>query len=423
MGAGRIYSARWSRALVTCSVLSLSSVVPIGSAIAAPGDLTLVSTSDTGVKGNGSSGRPSISGDGTLVAFTSTATNLDPADTDTVQDIYVKDLLTGDVSVVSTAGSGDKSNGASWEPHIAVDGTKVTFYSSATNLDPLDSDTLLDVYVKDLASGDLVLASTSATGVKGNGTSSGPMLSGDGTMVVFTSGATNLDPADTDSDADVYVRNLLTGDLILASTSDTGEKSNDFSTATSIAADGTGVSFFSNATNLDPVDTDALADIYVKNLDTGDLMLASTSSSGEKGNTDTFDSVLSANGDQLVFDAYATNLHPEANGYLQVYVKDLITGDLVLASAASDGQIANSYSFNARMSADGSAVVFASYALGSRPRRRGREDRCFREGPRHRGAHPGIDEHLGRQGRRRQRPPGAHRRRQTRGVRVHCRQP
>ena len=73
-------------------------------------------------------------------------------------------------------------------------------------------------------------------------------------------------------------------------------------------------------------------------------MLASTSSSGEKGNTDTFDSVLSANGDQLVFDAYATNLHPEANGYLQVYVKDLITGDLVLASAASDGQIANSYS-------------------------------------------------------------------------------
>ena len=320
------------------------------------------------MKGNGSSGRPSISGDGRLVAFTSGATNLDPADTDTIQDVYVKDLLTGEVSVVSTTGSGVKSNGASLEPHIAADGTKVTFYSSATNLDPLDSDTMLDIYVKDLASGDLVLASASATGAKGNGNSYGPMLSGDGTMVVFTSGATNLDPADTDSDADVYVRNLLTGDLILASTSDTGEKSNDFSTATSIAADGTRVSFFSNATNLDPVDTDALADIYVKNLDTGDLMLASTSSTGEKGNADSyFDSRLSADGDSLVFDAYATNLHPEANGVLQVYLKDLITGKLTLASSTTDGEVAISYTFHAQLSADEASVAFASWAWNLDP--------------------------------------------------------
>jgi Tol biopolymer transport system component len=224
------------------------------------------------------------------------------------------------------------------------------------------------VYVKDLAPGDLVLASTSATGVKGNGTSSGPMLSGDGTMVVFTSGATNLDPADTDSDTDVYVRNLLTGDLILASTSDTGEKSNDFSAATSIAADGTGVSFFSNATNLDPVDTDALADIYVKNLDSGDLMLALTSSTGEKGDADSyFDSRLSADGYSLVFDAYATNLHPEASGVLQVYLKDLITGNLTLASRTTDGEVANSYTFHAQLSADEASVAFASWARNLDP--------------------------------------------------------
>ncbi len=191
----------------------------------------------------------------------------------------------GEVSDVSTTGSGVKSNGASWELHIAPDGSKVTFTSSATNLDPSDSDTLPDVYVKDLASGDLVLASTSAAGVKGNGNSSGSVLSGDGTTVVFTSDATNLDPADSDTASDVYVKDLLTGYLTLWSTSSAGEKSNSFNMATSIAADGTAVSFLSSATNLDPADTDELADSYVKNLVTGDLILTSTSSSGEKART------------------------------------------------------------------------------------------------------------------------------------------
>ena len=311
MGAGRIYSSRWRRTLVAgivVSLLSLLPMMPAGPALADPGELTLVSTSDTGVKGNGSSSRPDVSRDGRLVAFTSGATNLDPEDTDTVQDVYVKDLLTGEISVVSTAGTGVKSNGASWEPHIASDGTKVIFYSSATNLDLADSDTLLDVYVKDLASGDLVLASASATGVKGNGNSSGPMLSGDGMMVVFTSDATNLDPADTDTASDVYVKDLLTDHLTLASTSDTGGGSNSFNVATSIAADGAAVSFLSSATNLVPGDTDELTDSYVKNLVTGDLILASTSSSGEKANEDLFESRLSADGKQLVMVTHALNI-------------------------------------------------------------------------------------------------------------------
>ncbi len=369
MGAGRIYSSRRGRILVWgCPVVAVGAAGWRPDRHRRPGDLTLISTSDTGVKGNGSSSRPSISGDGRLVAFISGATNLHPADTDAVQDIYVKDLLTGEVSVVSTTGSGVKGNGNSWDPHIAADGSKVTFYSSASNLDPSDSDTTPDIYVKDLASGDLVLASASATGVKGNANSVGPMLSGNGTMVVFTSDATNLDPADLDTASDVYVKDLLTGELILASTSDTGEKSNDFSTATSIAADGTAVSFFSWATNLDPADTDTLADIYVKNLDTGDLMLASTSSSGEKGNADSyFDSRLSADGDSLVFDAYATNLHPEANGVLQVYLKDLITGKLTLASSTTDGEVAISYTFHAELSSDEASVAFASWAWNLDP--------------------------------------------------------
>ena len=65
------------------------------------------------MKGNGESTSPSPSTTGRKVAFTSSATNLDPGDADTVGDIYVKDLDTGDVTLVSTSDLGVKGNGES----------------------------------------------------------------------------------------------------------------------------------------------------------------------------------------------------------------------------------------------------------------------------------------------------------------------
>ncbi len=51
---------------------------------------------------------------------------------------------------------------------------------SAFNLDPADTDSIYDIYVKDLATGNITLASTSDTGVKGNGDSYFIVLSADG---------------------------------------------------------------------------------------------------------------------------------------------------------------------------------------------------------------------------------------------------
>src|ERR671919_600361 len=153
------------------------------SALAAPGDITLVSTSDAGVKGNSESSQASTSADGSKVAFSSQATNLDTADTDAVPDVYVKNLVTGDITLASTSDAGVKGNGGSLAPFLSADGTKVAFYSRATNLDPADTDGILDVYVKDLLTGDITLASTSDAGVKGNNQSGVPSLSADRTKV------------------------------------------------------------------------------------------------------------------------------------------------------------------------------------------------------------------------------------------------
>jgi Ca2+-binding RTX toxin-like protein len=141
------------------------------------------------------------------VAFHSFATNLDPADTDVTVDVYVKDLSTGDLTLATTTGSGIKTAAGGSFPWLTATGTKVAF-SSGGKLNPADQDSFSDVYVKDLSTGDITLASTSDIGTNGNGETILPALSADGTIVAFESESTDLDASDTDSIADVYVKEL-----------------------------------------------------------------------------------------------------------------------------------------------------------------------------------------------------------------------
>jgi Tol biopolymer transport system component len=253
-----------------------------GAAFASPGDLLLVSASKAGVKANDESLTRAISSNGNFVAFSTVATNLDSRDTDLDRDVYVKDLTTGEVVLASTSAGGVKGNGASDFPSFSADGTKVAFSSTSTNLSPQAS---AGIFVKDLTTGQIVLASTSVTGRPDFGIF--PSLSADAGRVAFQSESTVLHPGDTDELTDVYVKDLRTGDLVLASTSDAGVKGVGGlfgSRRPLLSADGTRVGFLSDDVNLDPADRDEVADSYVKDLATGDLTLISTSDTGVKGN-------------------------------------------------------------------------------------------------------------------------------------------
>jgi uncharacterized repeat protein (TIGR01451 family) len=334
-------------------------------ALADVGDLTLASTSDAGAKGNANSGYLSLSASGVEVAFDSASTNLDSADSDTLSDVYVKNLTTGALILASTSDSGVKGNNHSFFVRLSDDASRLVFISYATNLDPADTDAIADVYVKDLVTGDVMLASTSDTGMKSNSDSGYASLSADGTRVSFQSSATNLDPADTDSLYDVYVKDLVTGDITLASTSDSGVKGNNNSTSfnLSLSADGARVAFYSDASNLDAADSDAISDIYVKDLTTGDLILASTSIAGVKGNSYSIFVVLSPDGTRVAFTSGANNLDPMDTDTIEdVYVKDLASGELHLASTSDAGIKGNGTSIATDLSNDGARVAFFSYA-------------------------------------------------------------
>ncbi|MBI1690670.1 hypothetical protein D9Y22_18415 [Methylorubrum sp. DB1722] len=91
-----------------------------------------------------------ISADGTKVAFTSFADNLVPGDTNLSTDVFVKDLTTGALTRVSTAADGTQSNGANFvSPTLSADGSRVAFDSRASNLVPNDTNSVDDVFVAD----------------------------------------------------------------------------------------------------------------------------------------------------------------------------------------------------------------------------------------------------------------------------------
>jgi len=346
------------RAALTLLV-AIALAAPGSLALAEPDDLHLASASAMGVGGNGESLGPSVSGDGTLVAFFSTATNLHPADTDDEYDVFVKNLTTGEVILVSRAAGGAKGNSRSAGAAISADGTRVAFTSGATNLHPAG---VPGVYVKDLRTGEVLLATTAGAGSLS--------LSADGTRIAFTTGA-NLDPRDQVYDEDAYVKDLVTGQLWLASLSATGEKKVGLfgATVASLSADGRRVAFHSDAAGLHPDDPDDVGDVFVRDLETGELLLASTNDPGVKGDEQSGEPSLSADGTKVAFRSFAANLDPDMTirGFSSVYLKDLATGDLSLVSRTSSGDPIPGGGFGISLSADATRIAFASTTRFAHP--------------------------------------------------------
>jgi len=140
----------------------------------------------------------SASGSGRFVAFTTVADNLVPGDDNGVEDVFVRDVRRDRTVLVSRIGrSGPQGNGDSGRPSISADGRYVAFQSRADNLSPRDPDEEQDVFVKDLRTGRLTLVSQGLGGEPSNGRSGAPAISASGHFVAFASTASNLRPENT----------------------------------------------------------------------------------------------------------------------------------------------------------------------------------------------------------------------------------
>jgi Tol biopolymer transport system component len=197
--------------------------------------IDLVSAVDTDsanadISADGRSTSQKISADGRYVVFQSDATNLVPGDNNSDTDIFLRDRQLGTTTLISAHVDGTGSaNGYSTTPVISADGQTVAFTSRAINLDKLDRNTYGDIFVWNAIDGArLVSANADGTG-SGNGDSYNPVISADGQTVAFNSNASNLDPLDTNTSNDIFVWDATNGVRLISTNADGTASGNDAS--------------------------------------------------------------------------------------------------------------------------------------------------------------------------------------------------
>ena len=162
---------------------------------------------------------PSIAGDGRQVAFVSRASNLVPGDTNGAEDVFVRDRQAGETARVSVGAGGAQANGSSSVPSVSADGRFVAFASVATNLVAGDDNARQDVFVRDLQTGETHRVSVGSGGTEANGNAFEPSISGDGSVIAFRTNASNLFLGDTGGNSEIVVHDRGSGETRRASVS------------------------------------------------------------------------------------------------------------------------------------------------------------------------------------------------------------
>lgn len=378
--------------------------------------LASVNTNQPPESGNGYSDVPSISADGRFVAFQSTAEDLVPGDGNFDADVFVRDLTAGTTRLISRdelidegytpviSGNGSNivfstslseiglalfvhigalntnqavtvtpdgslSSHGGTEPTISSNGTVIAFTSFATDLVALpDFNGMQDVFARNLTSQTTALVSVNQAGTAaGNGHSYNGRISADGRYVAFLSSASDLVANDTNNAIDVFLRDLQAGTTILVSRRNAGGGSgNSGSDEPVINADGRYVAFISFAMDLIANDDTFSRDVYLFDRVTGTNRLVSVNRFGTRPAAgDSYVPSISANGRYIAFESAATNLVAnDLNGELtDVFVRDVVAGVTTLASLDCAGVTSgNDFSFAPLIAGDGGSVAFLSRA-------------------------------------------------------------
>ncbi|MCX6927349.1 MAG: hypothetical protein NT154_29715, partial [Verrucomicrobia bacterium] len=296
------------------------------------------------VGGVGSVVAPSLaafSQQGAFLTFQSSETGVGGYAT-TVGQVYYRDLAQGTNRLVSLAYAGATPGAArSFDPAIIPDGHYVAYLSSAANL-VSNSTTGTNAFLWDSATGSNTLVSVSGSGAGLNQVTQ-VAFKANGGLLSFQRGSTN------------YLFDITTRTIVAM----LGDAAN-----VSLSADGRLVAC-ERGGSYSPTDTNATTDVYVIDRSTGLASLASVNYNGTgAGNGRSLSPWITPDGHYVLFRSRASNLVAnDTNGVSDVFLRDLVLNRTILLSIRQDGSGAgNKLSGNPILSADGSTVLFESYA-------------------------------------------------------------
>lgn len=337
----------------------------------ASGAITLVSHAPGSATTAVGAGDLRISGDGSWLALTSGSESLVAGidDRNATSDVFLYERATG-VNRLLTARGGAVSVSAggiaaySGGNVMSNDGRSVVFISGAPDLPGVtaDSNQGADVFLFDRVAGTTTLVSHASGSpmTAGNADSGSPLLSTDGSVVVFQSNASNLLP-NPGSSGQLYLYERSTGAITLVShaagaplTPGSGAVLSDHS---SVSGDGRWVAFaYFGSLISGQIDGNGDSDIFLFDRATGTNTLVShaSSSPAQTGNGASSAPSISADGRYIAFVSNASDLVPGQVGAGRVFLYDRITGTITRVSSSGGGRLA--------LSGDGRWVAFVSSA-------------------------------------------------------------
>jgi Ca2+-binding RTX toxin-like protein len=268
-----------------------------------------------------------FSPDGSKLYFSSNADQALAGDQLKTMDVFSYDLSDQSIERLSVS---EQGYGFSWDilsADVSPDGTQIVFSGMLHPEAGLGAG-WESIYIKSLIDGTLRLVGTNSSNEPANRPVRNASFSADGTKIVFQSDASNLVLGDTNGAMDVFVKDLLTGVVERVSTGANGEEANNQSTNARFHPDGQRVVFQTEANNLVEDDLSIYSDIYIKDLNSGNLQRITVTHDGREFAG--FNPVFTPDGRYLKFDTGSNNIID--GGTSGAYLMDLETGKTVQIS-------------------------------------------------------------------------------------------
>jgi hypothetical protein len=309
-----------------------------------------------------------ISPDGQFVAFVGNVGAIPAANT----AIYLWDAQTGTNTAVSLNVSNalPASTLCDW-PTVDSTGRYVAFVCNAPNMVTNLIAGEFNLFVRDAQTGTTRLVNVDTNGIAtGVDPSVRPCLSADGRFVAFNCPDAGIVANDHNHANDVFVRDLGAETTHLISNHDpslpsvTGSGINWLSSF-SVSTNGRYVAFASIADYLVPNDTNGLRDVFVRDVVEGTNILASAAANGAVCSGQSSEPAISGDGRYVAFASWATNLvGGDTNKARDIFVRDLQSGTTSLVSVSTNGVSPGDASseFPPSISIDGRYVLFVSAA-------------------------------------------------------------
>jgi hypothetical protein len=292
------------------------------------GTTTLVSVGDSEQQGNNDAlnGDGAISGDGRYVVFSTYATNFASPDFNNSLDVFLRDTQAGTTTRICTSPYG--GFGCS-NPSISRDGQYITYGIA----DPFSYGGQPQLFRFDRVNNQTQLVSQNSSGQAANQSTPGwARMSADGRYVVFASYGNNLVTGDTNNRIDIFRKDVQTGDVLRVNVTATGDQANQDSQWPSISDDGRYVTFTSVGSNFVAGDTNGNWDLFLKDMDLGTVQVV-----GGALNQSQLGS-LTGDGQQVVFQTSLTGFTAsDTDTYQDVFAWDRVTNTNSRLSELSGG--------------------------------------------------------------------------------------